>query len=85
MASARRAIDYLRNGASALHKAVLRSFYVENRLPSTACRKTVLKTVEEWIKKGFVAGPFNPSSHSLFSPHQLTASGCIKPGSSGCI
>jgi hypothetical protein len=55
---ANRAIDYLRNGAPALQKGELSSCLVSNRLPSNEARLAVLKTVGEWIIKGFVAGPF---------------------------
>jgi hypothetical protein len=55
---AHRAIDYLRNGAPALQKGELSSCLVSNRLPSDEARLAVLKTVGEWIVKGFVAGPF---------------------------
>jgi hypothetical protein len=55
---ANRAIDYLRNGAPALQKGELSSCLVSNRLPSDEARLAVLKTVGEWIIKGFVAGPF---------------------------
>jgi hypothetical protein len=55
---ARRAIEYLRNGAPALQMSRLSSCLVSNRLASDEARQAVLKTVEEWIRKGFVAGPF---------------------------
>jgi predicted metal-dependent enzyme (double-stranded beta helix superfamily) len=31
---------------------------VENRLSTSVAKLAVLKTVKEWIVKGFVAGPF---------------------------
>ncbi len=55
---ANRAIDYLRNVAPALQKGKLSSCLVSNRLASDEARQAVLKTVGEWINKGFVAGPF---------------------------
>ncbi len=36
----------------------LGSCLVENRLSTSVAKLAVLKTVEEWIIKGFVAGPF---------------------------
>ncbi len=55
---ARRTVDYLRNGAPALQTSKLGSCLVENRLSTSVAKLAVLKTVEDWIKKGFVAGPF---------------------------
>jgi hypothetical protein len=55
---AERAIDYLQNGAPALQLAKLKSCLVPNKLMTTDARAAVLKTIEDWIKKGFVAGPF---------------------------
>ncbi len=55
---ARRTVDYLRNGAPALQMSKLGSCLVENRLSTSVAKLAVLKTVEEWIKKGLVAGPF---------------------------
>jgi hypothetical protein len=54
----RRAIDYLRNGAPALQLKQLKSCLVQNRLASADAREAVLKTMEDWVNKGFVAGPF---------------------------
>jgi hypothetical protein len=54
----KRAISYLRNGAPALQIGRLSSCLVSNRLASDEARQAVLKTVGEWINKGFVAGPF---------------------------
>jgi hypothetical protein len=36
----------------------LSSCLVKNRLLSDEAKQAVLKTVEDWIRKGFVAGPF---------------------------
>jgi hypothetical protein len=55
---ARRTVNYLRNGAPALQMSRLSSCLVENRLSSGVAKQAVLKTVDEWIRKGFVAGPF---------------------------
>ncbi len=55
---ARRAIDYLRNGAPALQRERLKSCLVQNKLASADAQKAVLKTMKEWVSKGFVAGPF---------------------------
>jgi hypothetical protein len=55
---AERAIDYLRNGAPALQRERLRSCLVQNKLVSADAREAVLKTMREWVSKGFVAGPF---------------------------
>jgi hypothetical protein len=55
---ARRAIDYLRNGAPALQRERLKSCLVQNKLASADARDAVLKTMREWVSKGFVAGPF---------------------------
>jgi hypothetical protein len=54
----RRTVDYLRNGAPALQMSRLGSCLVENRLSTSVAKLAVLKTVEEWIRKGFVARPF---------------------------
>ncbi len=59
VAQAERAIDYLRYGALAHQRESLRSYLVENRLPFEEAKLAVLKTVEDWIRKGYVAGPFN--------------------------
>jgi hypothetical protein len=53
-----RTIDYLRNGAPALQLAKLKSCLVPNKLMTADARAAVLKTIEDWIRKGFVAGPF---------------------------
>jgi hypothetical protein len=58
LARAHRTIDYLRNGAPALQLARLKSCLVQNKPMTTDARTAVLKTIEDWIKKGFVAGPF---------------------------
>jgi hypothetical protein len=55
---ARRAVAYLREGAPALQSKKLGSCLVENRLSTSVAKLAVLKTVKEWILKGFVAGPF---------------------------
>jgi hypothetical protein len=55
---AKRAIDYLRNGAPALQRERLKSCLVQNKLASADAREAVLKTMKEWVSKGFVAGPF---------------------------
>jgi hypothetical protein len=55
---AKRAIDYLRNGAPALQRERLKSCLVQNKLASADAREAVLKTMREWVSKGFVAGPF---------------------------
>jgi hypothetical protein len=58
IARARRTVDYLRNGAPALQARRLGSCLVENRLSTSVAKLAVLKTVDEWIRKGFVAGLF---------------------------
>jgi hypothetical protein len=58
VARAKRTIDYQRYGAPALQLSQLKSCLVANRLASADASTAVLKTVEDWIKKGFVAGPF---------------------------
>ncbi len=55
---AKRTVDYLRNGAPALQSSKLGSCLVENRLSTSVAKLAVLRTVKEWIIKGFVAGPF---------------------------
>ncbi len=55
---AKRAIDYLRNGAPALQLERLKSCLVQNKLASADAREAVLKTMKDWVSKGFVAGPF---------------------------
>jgi hypothetical protein len=55
---AKRAIDYLRNGAPALQWERLKSCLVQNKLASADAREAVLKTMKDWVSKGFVAGPF---------------------------
>jgi hypothetical protein len=55
---AKRAIDYLRNGAPAHQRDRLKSCLVQNKLASADARVAVLKTMKEWVSKGFVAGPF---------------------------
>jgi hypothetical protein len=55
---AKRAMDYLRNGAPALQRERLKSCLVQNKLASADAREAVLKTMKEWVSKGFVAGPF---------------------------
>ncbi len=55
---ARRAIDYLRNGAPAQQRERLRSCLVQNKLASADAREAVLETMKNWVSKGFVAGPF---------------------------
>jgi hypothetical protein len=70
---ANRAIDYLRNGAPALQKGELSSCLVSNRLPSNEARLAVLKTVKEWIIKGFVAGPFKEPSLDHFRVNGMIA------------
>jgi hypothetical protein len=55
---ARRTIIYLREGAPALQLRKLGSCLVENRLLTSVAKLAVLKTVNKWILKGFVAGPF---------------------------
>jgi hypothetical protein len=53
-----RAIDYLENGAPAHQLNRLRSCLVGNKVPSAEANEAVLNTVSDWIKEGFVAGPF---------------------------
>jgi hypothetical protein len=55
---ARRTVLYLREGAPALQLSKLSSCLVENRLSTSVAKLAVLKTVKEWIVKGYVAGPF---------------------------
>ncbi len=70
---ARRAIDYLRNGAPALQLGQLKSCLVPNKLTSTDARAAVLKTIEDWIKKGFVAGPFKEPPLDDFRVNRMIA------------
>jgi hypothetical protein len=49
---AERTIDYLRNGAPALQLKKLKSCLVQNKLASVEARAAVLKTMEDWIRKG---------------------------------
>jgi hypothetical protein len=58
LARAERTINYLRDGAPALQLARLKSCLVPNKPMTLDARAAVLKTIEDWIKKGFVAGPF---------------------------
>lgn len=55
---AERTIDYLRNGAPSLQLKQLKPCLVQNKLTSVEARAAVLKTMGDWIKKGFVADPF---------------------------
>jgi hypothetical protein len=55
---AKRVIEYLKTGAPAHQKRSLGSCLVENKIPGEKGTAAVLKTVKEWIEKGFVAGPF---------------------------
>jgi hypothetical protein len=55
---AERTIDYLRNGAPVLQLKQLKSCLVQNKLASVEARIAVLKTMEDSIRKAFVAGPF---------------------------
>jgi hypothetical protein len=70
---ARRTIDYLRNGAPALQLGQLKSCLVLNKLTTTDARTAVLKTIEDWIKKGFVAGPFKEPPLDDFRVNGLIA------------
>ncbi len=70
---AKRAIDYLRNGASALQLKQLKSCLVQNKLASADARKAVLKTMEDWIGKGFVAGPFKEPPLDSFRVNGMIA------------
>jgi hypothetical protein len=58
LARAERTIDYLRHGAPALQLARLKSCLVPNKPMTLDARAAILKTIEDWVKKGFVAGPF---------------------------
>jgi hypothetical protein len=55
---ARRAISYLEEGAPAHQLRRLKSCLVKNKIPSSEANAAVLETVANWIKEGFVAGPF---------------------------
>jgi hypothetical protein len=55
---AKRVISYLRNGAPAHQKQQLGSCYVENRLTAGSSYPALLKVMEDWLEKGFIAGPF---------------------------
>jgi hypothetical protein len=58
LARAERTIDYLRNGAPALQLARMKSCLVPNKPMTLDARAAILKMIEDWVKKGFVAGPF---------------------------
>jgi hypothetical protein len=58
LARAERTINYQRHGAPALQLTKLKSCLVPNKPMTLDARAAVLKTIEDWIKKGFVAGPF---------------------------
>ncbi len=73
VARAKRALDYLRNGAPALQLAKLRFCLVENRLTSDVALSAVLKTVGDWINKGYVAGPFKEPPLDNFRVNGLIA------------
>jgi hypothetical protein len=70
---ARRTLDYLRNGAPALQLAKLKSCLVENKLATGEARSAVLKTVGDWISKGYVAGPFKEPPLDDFRVNGLIA------------
>jgi hypothetical protein len=70
---AKRALDYLRNGAPALQLTKLKSCLVENKLASNEARSAVLKTVGDWISKGYVAGPFKEPPLDNFRVNGLIA------------
>jgi hypothetical protein len=55
---ARRVIKYLKTGAPAHQKRSLNSCLVENKVPGEEGYIAVLKTVKDWLVKGFIAGPF---------------------------
>jgi hypothetical protein len=73
LARARRAVNYLRHGAPALQMSKLSSCLTENRLASDVAKHAVLKTVEEWIRKGFVAGPFKEPQLDNFRVNGMIA------------
>jgi hypothetical protein len=70
---AKRAIDYLRNRAPALQLKQLKSCLVQNKLASADAREAVLKTMEDWISKGFVAGPFKEPPLDSFRVNRMIA------------
>jgi hypothetical protein len=70
---AKRAIDYLRNGAPALQLKRLKSCLVQNKLASADAREAVLKTMEDWISKGFVTGPFKEPPLDEFRVNEMIA------------
>jgi hypothetical protein len=55
---AQRTISYLVEGAPAHQVRRLKSCLVKNKIPSSEANGAVLETVANWVKEGFVAGPF---------------------------
>jgi hypothetical protein len=55
---AQRAVAYLEEGAPAHQVRHLKSCLVKNKIPSSEANEAVLETVANWVKEGFVAGPF---------------------------
>jgi hypothetical protein len=68
-----RTIDYLENGAPAHQKRILKSCLVGNKIPSGEANVAVMKTVADWIKAGFVAGPFKQPPLNNFRVNGMIA------------
>jgi hypothetical protein len=57
-ARAKKALDFLKNGAPAYQKTVLPACKVSNTPSTSQYGLEVADTIATWVKKGFVSGPF---------------------------
>lgn len=68
-----RTLDYLKNGANAYQNHVLPCITVKNAKSATKHGKYMTDNVAQWVKAGFVAGPFDTPPCERFRVNAMVA------------